>query len=245
MKNIDVLWEGNLLLYNINWNARNVVKCNYFQEYEHEAKKNWSLHIKKHPNDYDGTLLFLENFSFKDNQLDLEISLFKFSMANYLLKQKIPLSKGYGALGTQYLVFSPKKDHILVGQRAKTQSYYPRAINVPGGILEVDDPANAPAATLTRELREEVILPLNSNFNLVAILGGWDNVSVTLLISTTIQKMNFDPIETYPSDNYEWESNLRWLSLKTLEKMPSTNFLDGLTYFQSKLIEKTRSSIKG
>lgn len=36
-----------------------------------------------------------------------------------------------------------------------------------------------------------------------------------------------------------WEGNLRWLSLKTLERITSTNFLDGLLYFQSILLEKS------
>jgi 8-oxo-dGTP pyrophosphatase MutT (NUDIX family) len=240
MKNIDVLWEGNLPLHYIKWDANNISKCSYFENFKVLADKNWNEHLKRYPNDYDGTLLFLEKFKFENGELNLEISLIKFSMANYLLKHNVPLKKGYGALGTQYLVFSPNRDYILIGERAMTQSYYPGAINVPGGILEMKDLGTNPTIALIRELREEVLIPLQSNFYLVAILGGWDNVSVTFLISAMINNKNkFNPNDTYESDNNEWEGNLRWLSLKKLERMSSPNFLDGLLYFQSILLEKS------
>jgi 8-oxo-dGTP pyrophosphatase MutT (NUDIX family) len=236
MNSVEILWEGTLSLNHIKWNNKNFSHCEYFQEYELAAKTNWNKHIKIYPYDYDGTLLFLENFHLENNFLHLSISLTKFSMINYLLKQNILLERGYGALGTQYLIFSPNRDYILVGERTHTQSYFPGAINVPGGILEREDLTHNPSEALIRELKEEVSIPLQPQFYLRAILGGWDNVSVTFLISGVIDNhQKFDPEQTYPSDRYEWKGNLRWLSLIGLKKMSSNNFLDGLTYYQSKL----------
>lgn len=109
--------------------------------------------------------------------------------------------------------------------------------------MECEDLTHNPSEALIRELKEEVSIPLQPKYYLKAILGGWDNVSVTFLISGVIANhQKFDPEQTYPSERYEWEKNLRWLSLTELEKMPSNNFLDGLTYYQLKLRENDKVS---
>lgn len=100
MNSFEMLWEGTLSLNHIKWNNKHFSQCEYFQEYEVAAKTNWNKHIKIYPHDYDGTLLFLEDFHLEKDILHLNISLIKFSMINYLLKQNILLERGYGALGT-------------------------------------------------------------------------------------------------------------------------------------------------
>ncbi|MFX0033194.1 MAG: NUDIX hydrolase [Promethearchaeota archaeon] len=236
MPKLDILWEGKLLLDYIKWNKKLINKFKFSNQYKTEAKKHWNKHTKENPNDYDGTLIFLSNYYLKNNLLLLDIEKMKFSMATYMLTKTITLTEGLGVLGTQYLVFSPNLEHILIGQRALSQSYFPGAINIPGGIVEINDLDRPPQVALTRELFEEVCIPLKPTFFLRAILGGWDNISITFLISATVsESYDFKPDELVSSDKNEWEGHLKWLSISSLEKMPSDNFLDGLVYYQLKL----------
>ncbi len=110
--NFKIVWEGELLLDFIKWNKKTLQEYQPPPEYNSEIKGNWDKHIKDNPNDYDGNLLFLDNYQFRKNSLFLDTSFMKFSTATYLVKNKIPVKKGIGVLGTQYLIFSPNKQYI-------------------------------------------------------------------------------------------------------------------------------------
>ncbi len=56
-----------------------------------------------------------------------------------MVKNKIQVKKGIGMLGTQNLISSPNKKYILTGERSLSQSYFPGALTVPGGMLEFND----------------------------------------------------------------------------------------------------------
>ena len=87
--NFKIIWEGELSLDFTKWNK------NTFQEYQPSPKcksaikKNWDKYIYENPNDYDGNLLFLDDFHFKDNNLLLDTSFMKFSTAMYMVKNNI------------------------------------------------------------------------------------------------------------------------------------------------------------
>ncbi len=87
----------------------------------------------------------------------------KFSTVKYMEKHKIHVEKGFGVLGVQYLLMSPKKEFILVGKRSLSGSYFPGAITVPGGILEIDDLNKLPKEAFMREAHEEINLPIKSD----------------------------------------------------------------------------------
>ncbi|MFX1389433.1 MAG: NUDIX hydrolase [Promethearchaeota archaeon] len=234
--NLRVIWEGNLQLNYIKWNKNSSQEFRLSSIYDNKIKKYWSRHLKEFPNDYDGKLLFLDSFQFKDNYLLLNTSYMKFSTATYMHQQKIAVDRGIGVLGTQYLVFSPNNDYILIGKRQLSESYFPGAITIPGGILEINDLEKLPKVALLRELNEEVNLPLNPESTLVAILVGWNGVSVTFLVSTTIAtSFHFNPKKKVKPGEDEWEEDLKWFPINNLNQMNKSELLDGLLYYISKI----------
>jgi len=169
--------------------------------------------------------------------LYLDTSCIRFSTITFMEKNKIRVKKGIGVLGTQYLIFSPMEKYILVGERALNQSYFPGATTVPGGILEIEDLNKPPTQALIRELNEEVSLPFQKVMYLNAILEGWNGISVTFLIKIiTHNSYNFSSYESLPADKDEWNKDLTWMSITELENETKIQFLDGLIYFQSKVI---------
>lgn len=238
MPKLDILWEGKLSLDYIKWNNINVNRFKFSNQYKADAESYWDNHIKLKPNDYDGTLIFLDEFHFNNKQLFLDVGLIKFSMASYMLKEGIALKEGLGVLGVQYLIFSTNLKYLLIGQRALSQSYFPGATSIPGGILEISDLEKPPKIALTRELFEEVGVSFDPNYFLRAILGAWNNISITFLISAVVsESYKFNPNEIILSDKSEWEEALNWCSITSIQKMTSDSVLDGLYYYQSKLIK--------
>jgi hypothetical protein len=156
-------------------------------------------------------------------------------------KSKIRVQNGIGTLGTQYLIYSPDKKYILVGERALNLSYYPGATTIPGGILEIEDLNRPPKKALIRELNEEESLPFQKNMFLNAILDGWNGISTTFLIKIiTHNSYNFNPNKSIPANKDEWEDDLVWMPITELKKKTQTQFLDGLIYYQSKVIEHSK-----
>jgi 8-oxo-dGTP pyrophosphatase MutT (NUDIX family) len=240
MQNINVLWEGKLPLEYIKWNKKRLYEFRLPSKYNSKIKTCWDTHINENPNDYDGKLLFLDNFHFKDKNLYLNTSCIRFSTITFMEKNNHRVQKGIGVLGTQYLIFSPDKKYFLVGERALNLSYFPGATTIPGGILEIEDLNRSPNEALIRELNEEVSLPFQKNMFLNAILEGWNGISVTFLIEIkTHDSYNFKPSESIPADKDEWNKDLIWMPIIELRKKKQTQFLDGLIYYQSKVIENS------
>ncbi|MFX1374509.1 MAG: NUDIX hydrolase [Promethearchaeota archaeon] len=235
---LKVLWKGILPLKCIKWNKKTFQEFHLPPKYNSKVHKNWLNHIKENPNDYDGTIVFLDNFRLKSKYLFLNVSLIKFSTVIYMVKNKIPVKKGIGLLSTQYLVFSPNKRYILVGERSLSQIYYPGFTACPGGMLEINDLDKSPETALIRELHEEVKLSFDSAAFLTEIIAGWNNVSVTFLISAVVSKSyDFNPIKTVSAEQDEWEGSLRWLSIEDLKTMKPNQLLDGLAYYKSKIMK--------
>ncbi len=240
MEHINILWAGELPLDNIRWNQIRPQEFQLSSKHDSKIRTCWDKHVKENPKDYNGTLIFLDDLHFKSNLLFLDTSYMKFSTATYMVKNEIRVKKGIGLLGTQYLVFSPNKQYFLVGERALSQSYFPGATTIPGGILEISDLDKSPNEALIRELNEEVNLSIKIETSLSAIIEGWNGTSVTFLISTTIRdSVNFNPDETIPAEQDEWKNGLRWLSHEELKQIPSNQLLDGLIYYQSKIFENS------
>ncbi|MFX1417998.1 MAG: NUDIX hydrolase [Promethearchaeota archaeon] len=232
----NILWEGELQLDRIKWNKKIFQEYRLSRKYNSRIRSNWEQHIRENPDNYDGNLMFLNNFHFKDNFFYLDTSCMKFSTAIYMIKYRIGIKKGIGVLSTQYLVFSQIKDYILIGERSLDQLYFPGVTTCPGGILEVDDLAKSPKEALMREAHEEINLPLQQDAYLSAILVGWNGVSVTFLITTFLSdSYSFSPDEIIHAEAEEWKDDLRWLSVDKLKRVPKNQLLDGLIYYQSKL----------
>ncbi|MFW9972050.1 MAG: NUDIX hydrolase [Candidatus Odinarchaeota archaeon] len=240
MQNINILWEGELKLDFIKWNKKKNNEFRLTSKYDSNIQTSWTQHIKENPNDYDGSLIFLDHFHFDNNLLYLDTSYIKFSTVMFMLKNNIRVENGIGVLGCQYLVFSPKKQYVLIGERSPSQSYFPGAITIPGGILEIDDLNKPPKKAFMRELNEEVNLPFKEELFLNAVLEGWNGTSVTFLISTIIhESYNFNPKKSVLAEEDEWKDNLFWISTEELKRISNKHFLDGLIYYQSKLLENS------
>lgn len=233
---LRAIWEGDLPLNYIQWGLRSSFEYILPPSEDKKRLENWESHLQQFSSDYDGKLIFITSLQRENSSLIIDTGFIRFSTVVYMATNNFHITTGIGMMGVQSLVFSPNMTHILVGERAKTQNYYPGITTIPGGILEISDLDNSPKKALLREIREEVSLSLDSNVSLLAVLSGWNNVSVTFLISTKVSKhFEFKPLEQFNSDQNEWEGNLRWITVEQLKTVPSSQLLDGLTYFRSKL----------
>ena len=236
MKEIKIIWEGLLNLDLIFWGLTNYPEYKLKPDLDEKRKEYWDTHTKKYPNDYDGTLLYLYDFKFENERLILNVGTIKFSTVLYMAQNKIAVDKGIGMLGMQCLIFSPQKDYILVGERTLTQEYYPGALTIPGGMLEKEDLAKPPKISLMREVYEEALLNYRKNHILLAILTGWNDISVSFLLSVVMDdSIRFNAKSMINSDKFEWENDLWWLSIQKLKGYPIENILDGLIYYRSKI----------
>ncbi|MCJ7648585.1 MAG: hypothetical protein MUP85_08225, partial [Candidatus Lokiarchaeota archaeon] len=176
------------------------------------------------------------DFKYENERLILNVGTIKFSTVIYMVQNKIAVDKGIGMLGMQCLIFSPQKDYILVGERTLTQEYYPGALTIPGGMLEKEDLAKPPKISLMREVYEEALLNYRKNHILLAILTGWNDISVSFLLSVVMDdSIRFNAKSMINSDKFEWENDLWWLSIEKLKVYPIENILDGLIYYRSKI----------
>jgi len=236
MKEIKIIWEGLLNLDLISWGLTNYPEYKLKSSLDAKRKEYWDTHTKKYPNDYDGTLIYLYDFKFENETLILNVGTIKFSTVMYMAQKKIPIDKGIGMLGIQCLIFSPKRDYILVGERALAQEYYPGALTIPGGMLEKEDLTKPPKVSLMREVYEEALLNFREDHRLLAILTGWNDISVSFLLSVVVDdSTRFNSKKMIDSDKFEWKNDLWWLSIQKLKNYPIENILDGLIYYRSKI----------
>ncbi|MFX0077043.1 MAG: NUDIX hydrolase [Candidatus Hermodarchaeota archaeon] len=241
--NLNIEWQGNLPLENIKWGRMLCSEYLLPPELDEERKIYWKDHLKENPTDYDGNLLFLERFDYRNDELILDIGLISFSTVVFMARNKLSVDKGVGMLGIQCLIFSPCHNYILVGERPLSQPYYPGAITVPGGMLELEDIEMTPKEALLREIYEETPFQFHHSISLEAILSGWNNVSVTFLTSVTIMEdYNFDPSDIIKGDKKEWENNLRWLPIEELKSISPNKLLDGLLFYQKRIFEQNKTS---
>ena len=236
MREINIIWEGLLNLDLISWVITNYPEYKLKSDLDEKKKEYWDTRYKKYPNDYDGTLIYLYNFKFENERLILDVGTIKFSTVIYMAQHKLAVDKGIGMLGMQCLIFSLKKDYILVGERTLAQEYYPGALTIPGGMLEKEDLTTTPKVSLMREVYEEALLNYRKDYNLLAILTGWNDISVTFLLSVVMDdSTSFNPKRMIASDKFEWKNDLWWLSIQKLKNYPIENILDGLLYYRSKI----------
>jgi len=236
MREIKIVWEGFLNLDSISWGSTNYPEYKLNPKLDKKRKEYWDIHAKKFPNDYDGTLLFLYDLKFENEKLILHVGTIKFSTVIYMARNKIAVDKGIGMIGIQCIIFSPKKDYILVGERTMAQDYYPGALTIPGGMLENEDLTSPPKDSFMREVYEEVILNYRKDHNLLAILTGWNDISVTFLLSAVMdESTEFNPKKIVYGDEFEWKNDLRWLSIQKLKEYSDEHILNGLIYYRSKI----------
>lgn len=233
---LEILWEGNLPLRKIKWGLISSKGYSQSNLSPFEINANWEEHLKNNPDDYNGNLVFLNHFEQTGRNLFLDVDTISFSTVVYLAKHNITISNRIGMLGVQYLVFSPFETYFLIGERSINQEYYPGSTTLPGGMIEVNDIDSSPKIALLRELKEEV--PLNTYYKayLIAIIAGWNGISVTFLIKTKLRKQHvFNPSEIIVSEKNEWLNGLRWISLPKFRALSNDQLLDGLLYFKSKI----------
>ncbi len=240
--NLDIVWEGKLPLDRTKWGKKLLSEYLLRPKLDIERKISWKHHLEEKPTDYDGKLLFLEDLDYTNDRIILDIGMIRFSTVVFMAKNNLHVDKGIGMLGAQCLIFSPCQQYILVGERSLSESYYPGITTVPGGMLELDDLEKSPEEAFMREIYEETPFLFQSNPYLYAIIAGWNNVSVTFLISATIrEESNFNPTDIIIGDKKEWENNLRWLQIEDLVKIPPNKLLDGLYYYRRRIPNQTET----
>ncbi|TFG16721.1 MAG: NUDIX hydrolase [Promethearchaeota archaeon] len=232
MPEIKAIWEGNLSLSNIDWGNFTHPEYKLHSKFDSKVSSFWKKYFKEHPNDYDGTLLFLYNFEFNNSCLNLNTGTIKFSTLVFMSNFNLKVNKGIGMIGVQCLIFNSQHDLVLAGRRTKNQSYYPGALTLPGGMLELTDLNQDPKVSFMREIKEEVDLEFRNPVNLIAIISGWNGISITFLLSTQVDL----PVSSYQrlhGDKDEWEDGLEWMPINDLIKMNQgeITFLDGLQYY--------------
>jgi ADP-ribose pyrophosphatase YjhB (NUDIX family) len=235
MPDIKVLWEGKLALSQIIWGDTSLPEFKLNSKYDIELNKFWLKHLGSHPNDYNGTLLYLYDFKKQHSNLVLNTGTIKFSTIIFMSNFNLEVNRGIGMLGVQCLIFNNSNDYLLVGRRANCQSYYPGALTIPGGMLELNDLNYPPKTSLMREILEEVKLNFVNSVYLIAILSGWNGISVTFLLSTCLNEP-VDFSRSLDGDKEEWAEGLNWISVRELNHMNNNSqiMLDGLQYFKSK-----------
>ena len=87
--NLKVLWNGELPLDYIKWNERTFRESSLSYRSHSKVLENWNNHLKEYPNDYDGDLIFLDSFQFKNEYLHLNVSQIKFSTVIYMEKNRL------------------------------------------------------------------------------------------------------------------------------------------------------------
>lgn len=242
MPEINTLWEGNLALSDIIWGKSTHPEYKLDSEFDSRLSSFWKQYSREHPNDYNGTLLFLDNFEFKNSCLRLNTGTIKFSTIMFMSNYNLKVNKGIGMIGVQCLIFNSRNDLILVGRRTKNQSYYPGALTLPGGMLELTDLDQDPKISFMREIKEEVNLEFGNVVNLIAIISGWNGISITFLLSTQID-LPVTPYQKIHGDNDEWEDDLEWMPIYDLLKtnQNAITILDGLKYYLSLKENKSKS----
>jgi len=236
MPEIKILWEGKLALSKIEWGDSSLPEYRLESKFDIKLNQYWLSHLKTHPNDYDGTLIYLYDFKTQHSSLVLNTGTIKFSTIIFMSNFNLKVNRGIGMLGVQCLIFDNNNDYLLVGRRSNYQSYYPGALTIPGGMIEFTDLNYTPKISLMREILEEVKLNFVNPIDLIAILSGWNGISVTFLLSTCID----DPVDfskNLDGDQEEWANGLNWINVSELNHM-NHNFpimLDGLQYFKSKI----------
>jgi hypothetical protein len=217
MPDIKVLWEGKLALSQIIWGDTSLPEFKLNSKYDLELNKFWLKHLESHPNDYNGTLLYLYDFKEQYSNLALNAGTIKFSTIIFMSNFNLEVNRGIGMLGVQCLIFDNSNDYLLVGRRANYQSYYPGALTILGGILELNDLNYPPKTSLMREILEEIKLNFVNPVELIAILS-------------------VDFSKSLDGDKDEWANELNWISVRELIRMNNDSpiMLDGLQYFKSK-----------
>jgi 8-oxo-dGTP pyrophosphatase MutT (NUDIX family) len=234
--NFRVLWQGSLHLKNIHWDNPISTEYTHSGQFQKEIQEHWRKHKQKYPSDYNGVSLYLYSYEFRNSQLILKVGTVNFSTITYLYKHKIHVNQGLGLVGVQSLIFSPDKSHILIGKRSQNQDYFPGALTLPGGIMEVGDYMNSASESLMREIHEEVPLEFEPHRALFAILTGWNPVSMTFLLYNTVKlSSDFDYKEVISGDIKEWEGRLTWISMEQLKEMSYDNIINGLYYYKWKI----------
>jgi 8-oxo-dGTP pyrophosphatase MutT (NUDIX family) len=236
MPDIKVLWKGKFDLSQIIWGDTTYPEYKLDRKLDSKINRFWKQYVKNHQNDYDGNLLYLNNFQFNNDQLILNTGTIRYSTLIFMEKHKLRIDEGLGMIGVQCLIFDPKEDYILVGRRSKSLAYYPGAVTVPGGMLEFDDLKQSPKLALLREIVEEVNLELQHNVDLIAIITEFTGISVTFLLTTKCKNL-INHLKRIASDEEEWENGLEWISINDLKHMNHNSFIifDGLQYYISKI----------
>lgn len=229
-----ILWEGEMPLSRVVWGKVSSQEYALPENLSVRRSEIWNDLKAREPWTYDGKLLLLKEFHFKNNRLELDVGIIRFSSVVVMLRSRERFQYRIGVLGVQCMIFSPSGRYCLIGTRRKDQTYRPGHKAIPGGLLEEADSHFPPKVSLMREIYEETKLSFRENVNLAAILREQNFLSTILLLEAHLKEESRWSPDQRVNGGDEWEGNLRWINASELRRMKPRGLTEGLVYYQLK-----------
>jgi ADP-ribose pyrophosphatase YjhB (NUDIX family) len=244
MSQLNLLWKGRIPLEKVEWELDRKGGYKLSPELETKREEIWQKIVTDYPDSYDGSLLVLNDFSINSKSAFLKMGFIRFSRILTLEKFKSAFHK-YGCMGVQSLIFSPKKTHILLGQRSEELMYCPLYYSGPGGMLETADAENPFQDAIMREVVEEVQVDFQLERYLVTIAKDlYTKVGVCFLVECEVA----EPFNLSASveGNEEWSDNqLLWYPIEDVRNLEESLFLESPVFVRDEweLYQTTGESV--
>ena len=227
-KTFTNLWNGKIDL--------KLVKLNYSDKYNfqpNEYLKNkrdefWSKEKAKHPEIYDGQILFCRNFEVKEDSLVFNVGCIQYSFLNLILRESVKFDGAIGYFAFRSKIKNPKNGAFLIGQKSSSAQFDPNFYTLPGGLFELSDLGRHVIYGCKREIEEEIGVEIDKNsLNLIAINKHRRNNGVILIVECKIDPQHVNSIE----GNYEWKKDgLKWTTINELYLLDFEILHDDIRY---------------
>lgn len=232
MNKLEVFWRGRIPLEKVTWHLNPDSILVLSSELEGERDKVWTSTLREYPNSYDGNLVVLLDYQISESSAHFQLGSITFSRILTLEKAGIR-PDAYGSLGFQSIIFSPNREFVVVGERAKESLYCPLYHAIPGGILEISDTKGSFEQACMREIEEETDIELEEEKHLVAIIG---EVHGSVGIIAMIEAVAKNPID-YDAPilgNEEWtDRQLHWVHVDELDQFTVDTSLEGPIFLKN------------
>ena len=228
MPELNLYWRGRVPLEKITIEFDKTLELFLSPELETQRETIWNRAKIENSDIYDGRLLVLTGFEYRENTFVLTAGFMTFSRV--LTLHRLGVSPDVlGSLGVQALIFSPDMQYIVWGKRALDSMYCPSFFATPGGMLEIEDAEDFTEGIL-REIKEEIFLDFAEDMYLVAIAAELHGtVGAGLIVQ--MQSDTSPDLTQQIRGNEEWiDNSLEWHSVDELININKDESLDALVF---------------
>ena len=229
---VQVLWTGRKNLEKVNWEHDPSKKFSFSQDFVERKNHLWQQMTTDYPQIYDGTIIVLEKYQEKEDQVTFNTRSIKFSEMVMLERNSLPMPESLGPLGFQAIILNQPENHFLIGKRSEKSEYRPGFLTIPGGLFELEDIGGSVKSACLRELNEEMELSFDeSEMFLVAILQDY-SLGINLLLECQIlDEWNSNAL--FVKGNEEWEKKLRWITFDQALNLDEKTIMEGLSFIKN------------